>query len=74
MALAIALNSTLARALFKIEMQALAKRSTFWVFWPESGDVNLDKITIFCCLNCIYECINGFSVLKNPWGTRIIQT
>jgi hypothetical protein len=43
-----------------------AKCSTFWVFWPESDDVNLDKITIFCCLNCIFEFINGFNVLKNP--------
>jgi hypothetical protein len=33
--------------------------------WLESGDVNLDKISIFCCLNCLSECINGFSVLKN---------
>jgi hypothetical protein len=38
----------------------------FWFFWLEFGDVNLDKIVILCCLNCISECINGFSVLKNP--------
>jgi hypothetical protein len=36
--------------------------------------MNLDEITIFCCLNCIFECINGFSLLKNPRGTWIIQT
>jgi hypothetical protein len=52
----------------------LAKRSTFWVFWPESDDVNLDKITIFYCLNCISECINGFNMLKKPRDTPIIQT
>jgi len=46
----------------------LAKSSTFWFFWPAFGDVNLDKIAIFCCLNCIYECISGFIMLKIPWS------
>jgi hypothetical protein len=53
---------------------ALSKHSMFWHFSPESGDINLGKIPILCCLNCISEYINGFSVLKNPWGTQIIQT
>jgi hypothetical protein len=39
---------------------------------PELGYINLHKITILCCLNCIYECINGFILLKNPLGTSII--
>jgi hypothetical protein len=43
----------------------LVKCFTFWVFWLEFCDVNLDKIAIFCCLNCISEYINGLSVLKN---------
>jgi hypothetical protein len=40
----------------------------FGFFGWNLGDVNLDKIAIFCCLNCIFECINGFSMLKNPWA------
>jgi hypothetical protein len=52
---------------------ALSKRSTFWHFWPESDDINLGEITIFCYLNCISECINGFSVLKNPGVLRLYR-
>jgi hypothetical protein len=33
----------------------LVKCSIFCVFWPEFDDVNLDKIAILCCLNCIFE-------------------
>jgi hypothetical protein len=51
----------------------LSNCSMFCPFLSESGDINLDEITVFCCLNYIFECINGFSVLKNPWGTLIIQ-
>jgi hypothetical protein len=47
---------------------------SFEFFLAESGDVNLDKMAIFCCLNCISECINRFRWLKNPSDTRIIQT
>ena len=67
-------NSEKIKRLDYTNLQALAKRSTFWVFWLESDDVNLKKIAIFCCLNCIFECINGFNMLKNPGGTWIIQT
>jgi hypothetical protein len=35
--------------------------------WPKLEDINLDKISIFYCLNCFFECINGFR------GTWIIQ-
>jgi hypothetical protein len=38
----------------------------------ESGDINLDKISILCCLNCVSECINGFHA--ENWSTLIIQT
>jgi hypothetical protein len=43
-------------------------------FSPEFGDINLGELTISCCLNHIFECINGFNLLKNPWGTKIMQT
>jgi hypothetical protein len=43
------------------------------VFFVEKiGDINLNDITIFCFLNCIFKCTNGFSVLKNLWSTQII--
>jgi hypothetical protein len=51
----------------------LSKRSTFWHFPPESNNINLGEITHFCCLNCIFECINGFNVLENLWGAQIIH-
>ena len=41
-------------------------RYKIWSFSVETTDKNLDEITIFCFLNCNYECINGFRVLKNP--------
>jgi hypothetical protein len=44
-----------------------------WFFSPKSGDINPYEITIFCCLKSSFECTNGFSMLKNPWSTRIIQ-
>jgi hypothetical protein len=47
----------------KVEEKALSSCSTFWPFSSKSDDLNLDKITIFCYLNCISECINGFSVV-----------
>jgi hypothetical protein len=60
---------------FKIDMEnwALSNYSTKWFFWPESDDINLHEINIFCCLKSIYECRNGFNMLKNPGVTRIIQ-
>jgi hypothetical protein len=59
----------------KFYLKVLVKRFIFWVFLVGIGwNVNFDKIFIFCCLNCLSECINGFSVLKSPWDTRIIQT
>jgi hypothetical protein len=61
---------------FKIDMENLALSkycSAKWFFWPESDDINLHEIIIFCCLKSIYECINGFNVLKKPGVTRIIQ-
>jgi len=51
----------------------LSNYSTKLLFSPESSDINLHEITIFCCSKSIFECINGFIMLKNPWGTRIIQ-
>jgi hypothetical protein len=52
--------------------KALSKCFKFF-FLLKSGNINQDEITIFCYLNCIFECINGFSVLKNTCGTWIIQ-
>jgi hypothetical protein len=37
----------------------------FWCFWLETAHLNLDKFFILCYLNCISECINGFTLLKN---------
>jgi hypothetical protein len=47
--------------------------SFFYRNWLEFGDVNLDKISILCCLNCFSECINGFNVLKKPGALKLFK-
>jgi hypothetical protein len=36
----------------------------FWVFFWNLVSINLNKITFFCYLNHIFECISEFSVVK----------
>lgn len=44
---------------------------TVSLFWPKSSDTLSDDIVFSSCLKCTFECIDGFSTLKNPW---IVQT
>jgi len=43
----------------------LFKHFMFWFFLLEFGDINLGEIIHCCCVNCIFERINGFNALKN---------
>jgi hypothetical protein len=61
-----------------IFLWALAKHSELlpFGFLPlcrESSNVNLGKIAIFCCLNCISECVNGFNLLKNHKALQLYK-
>jgi len=38
--------------------------STFWLFSLEFDYIILIKISIFHCLKCFFQCINGFSTQK----------
>jgi len=69
----IAAKRTIASILIFYYIKALFKRSVFWYFLQESDNINLGEIEIFCYLNCISECINGFSMLKNPWTLEIYR-
>jgi hypothetical protein len=40
----------------------------------ESDYIIFGEIAIFHCLNCIFECINGFSAIKKPYYTWIAQS
>jgi hypothetical protein len=51
----------------------LSNFSMKWFLSLESDNINLYEITIFCCLKSISEYINGFNMMKNPWGTQFLQ-